>query len=61
MKRFFVIVGLLLVLMIGTHLGRVGAREGWGLADDFSDVTIRSGSTRRGGRVYVGGGFHGGK
>jgi hypothetical protein len=61
MTRFLFIVGLLFVLMLATHIGRTGAREGWGLSDDFSNVTVRSGSVRRGGRVYVGGGFHGGK
>ena len=61
MTRFFFIVGLVIVLIVATHFGRVGSREGWGLEEDFSDVTVRNGSTRSGGRVYVGGGFHGGK
>ena len=61
MNRFFFVGALIVVLLLATHFGRVGSREGWGLADDFSKVTVRNGSTRAVGRTHVGGGFHGGK
>ena len=60
MRRFFILTLLLLLLMSATHIGRVAAKDGWGLSQDFSNVTVRAGSAR-GGRVHVGGGFHGGK
>ncbi|GEM_PF-2614449 len=61
MTRFFFLSFLLLVLMAATHYSRVASRDGWGLSEEFADVSVRNGSTQRGGRVYVGGGFHGGK
>ena len=61
MTRFLFIVGLLLSLTVATHFARVASAEGWGLDEDFSDVDVRNESARRGGRVIVGGGFHGGK
>jgi len=61
MIRFFSLAALVLLLMAATHYSRVAARDGWGLDDEFSEVSVRNGSTHRGGRVYVGGGFHGGK
>ena len=61
MTRFFFVAGLALVLMIGTHLAWKASSEGRGLDDEFADVSVRNGSTHRGTRVFVGGGFHGGK
>lgn len=61
MQRVLMLAGLLVALLGATGLAWSMATRGTGLSDDLrQQASVRNGSAGNG-RVYVGGGLHGGK